>query len=217
MTLGNNLVEATTAAYVTSTAVVSSSVTTLDISTTAFRPFASMGITALKQIYGKAGTILLRKLLQTGVLPQGLTREALEIYRELAIRAITGYVASGNSPTGLAEQTRRLEKEGETDNYLLHFFPIKALKPVTEELVQVGGIPDYRRIKKTLPDPEHCFVFADYMIGSHVYAIRLSSEPSAATPIIWICGSHWRVVASTFSEFGEKYFANRDELLMAPI
>lgn len=122
-------------------------------------------------------------------------------------------------PQDLCDYFRTVDgmEETETDNLLLHFFRLSAVKPVIEELAQVGGVPDYRPIKKTLADPERYFVFADYMIGSHVYAIRLSPDKSAATPIIWICGSRWRVVAATFSEFGEKYFANPDELLIAPI
>lgn len=122
-------------------------------------------------------------------------------------------------PEDLCDYFRSVDgmDDGETDNFLLHFFPLKAVKPVTDELAQVGGIPDYRLIEETLPHAELYFVFADYMIGLHKYAIRLSSDKRTATPIICICGSKWQVVAETFSEFCEKYFANPAELLIAVI
>lgn len=105
-------------------------------------------------------------------------------------------------------------EEGETDDRLFRILPLEAVKPVTEELIQFGGIPDYRKIKDTLPFPNHYFVFGEYMIKLHVYAIGLFSDPSATTPIIWICGSNWRIIAATFSEFVEKYLANPNELLI---
>ena len=80
-------------------------ITTLNIA----RPLVSVSQTALKELIGKEGTILLRRLLTSGKLPAGLSRAALESYRELAIRIIASYAASGKSPDGIAEQTRRLE------------------------------------------------------------------------------------------------------------
>jgi len=105
-------------------------------------------------------------------------------------------------------------EEGETDDRLFRILPLEAVKPVTEDLMQFGGIPDYSRIKDTLPYPNHYFVFGEYMINLHVYAISLFSDPLVTTPIIWICGSSWQIIAATFSEFGEKYLANPNELLI---
>jgi hypothetical protein len=102
---------------------------------------------------------------------------------------------------------------GQTDNDMLEFLTLNSVKSVTEELIEFGGIPDYRGLRDSLPDPSQCFVFIDYMIRSHVYAVRLTQDVLAVTPVIWICGSHWEVIAPSFSDFGEKYLLDRSAVL----
>jgi len=104
-------------------------------------------------------------------------------------------------------------EEGQTDNDMLEFLPLNSLKRVTEELIEFGGIPDYRGLRDSLADPSRCFVFIDYMIRSHVYAVRLTQDAQAVTPVIWICGSQWEVIAPSFSDFGERYLLNRNSVL----
>jgi hypothetical protein len=106
--------------------------------------------------------------------------------------------------------------EGQTDNDMLEFLPLNSLKSITEELIEFGGIPDYRGLRESLPDPYQCFVIIDYMIRSHVYAVRLSHDPLAVTPVIWICGPHWEVIAPSFSDFGERYLLDRTAILFPP-
>lgn len=108
-------------------------------------------------------------------------------------------------------------EEGESDDRMFRILPLESIKPVTEEIIQFRGIPDYSKIKDKLPHPNQYFVFGEYMINLYVYAIKLSSDPLAASPIIWICGSQWRIIATTFSEFSEKYLVNPDELLLVGV
>ena len=104
-------------------------------------------------------------------------------------------------------------EEGEIDSDLFSFLPLKAVRAVPEELAHFGGIPDYREIVWTLPEPHRWFVIVDYLIRSAVYAIHLSAteEPS---PVLWIGGGkHHRIVAPSFSGFLEAYLANPHDLL----
>jgi hypothetical protein len=98
--------------------------------------------------------------------------------------------------------------EGETDPDMFSFLPLKAVKSIPEELAHFCGIPDYREIMRSLPDPQRWFVIVDYLIASSVYAIRLSAIPED-TPVLWIgSGKDQRVVAPSFSAFVEAYLAN---------
>lgn len=99
-------------------------------------------------------------------------------------------------------------EDGETDPDMFSFLPLKAVKSILEELAHFAGIPDYREIMRSLPDPNCWFVIVDYLISSAVYAVRLSADPGD-TPVLWIGdGTHHRVVASSFSGFLEAYLAN---------
>jgi SMI1 / KNR4 family (SUKH-1) len=101
----------------------------------------------------------------------------------------------------------------DVDDELVYFVPLHEVKSVTEDLVNFRGIPDYGGIAESLPDAQQWFVFVNYMMGSHMYAIRLSANSSAPAPVIFICGSSWVTAADSFSDFGEKYLADRDNLL----
>jgi len=81
--------------------------------------------------------------------------------------------------------------ERESDNEMLSFWPLDSIKSVPECLSDFGGIPDYSKIESRLKEASSYFVFADYLIWSHVYAIRLS--PSGAEPrhILWLDGSEY--------------------------
>jgi hypothetical protein len=105
-------------------------------------------------------------------------------------------------------------EDGESDDSMLSFLPLSFIKNVMEDLIEFGGIPDYRKLKKRLPQPHGYFVFADFLIRSQVYAIRLSPNRSDATPVIWICGEHWRTIASSFSDFAEKYLTGNGAILL---
>lgn len=98
---------------------------------------------------------------------------------------------------------------GSTDEALYCFWPLAEVGTVPEKLAGFRGIPDYGGIEDTLPEAESCFVFADHSIWVHVYAIRLSADPSAPAPVIWIAdGQTWAPLAPSFGEFLERYAAD---------
>lgn len=103
-------------------------------------------------------------------------------------------------------------EDGDSDNELVAFLPLADIKPVPEELSSFAGIPDYSSICDGLPDAQKCFVFADYMIRSHVYAIRLSQDSEALTPVIWICGPYWSEISPSFSAFIEDYVTDFERI-----
>lgn len=104
-------------------------------------------------------------------------------------------------------------ESGTFDPDMFSFISLNSVKSIPEELAHFGGIPDYREIVRTLPDPNRWFVIVDYMICSAVYAIRLSTD-TQDTPVLCIGdGTHHRVVAASFSDFIERYLANPFALL----
>jgi hypothetical protein len=95
----------------------------------------------------------------------------------------------------------------QSDEDMLEFLHLGAVKSVPEELAGFRGVPDYGNIRNTLPNAERYFVIADFMLTSHVYAIRLSAKVSEATPVVCICGDHHTQISGSFTEFGETYLA----------
>lgn len=97
-------------------------------------------------------------------------------------------------------------QENEFDGEMFSFWSLKKIKPVPEILAEHGGIPDYREIIRHLPVADSYFIFADYFIFSHVYAIHLSQDSTAKNQILWIGGgTSFYVIADSFSDFLEKY------------
>jgi len=102
-------------------------------------------------------------------------------------------------------------EEGVFDPHMFSFLPLQAVKSIPEELAHFGGIPDYREIMRSLPDPNCWFVIVDYLIFSAVYAIRLSVDEG--NPVLRIDnGTHHQVVAASFSGFLKAYLDDSDSL-----
>lgn len=98
---------------------------------------------------------------------------------------------------------------GSTDEALYCFWPLSQVGPVPEKLTGFRGIPDYGGIESALPEAKSYFVFADHSIWVHVYAIRLSADPAAPAPVMWIAnGQTWAPLAESFGEFLERYAAD---------
>ena len=103
---------------------------------------------------------------------------------------------------------------GEWDAELLSFWPLAEVGPVPALLAGCRGIPDYGGIEAALPDAASYFVFADHSIWLHVYAMRLSPDPSAACPVVWIAGGdRWAVQAGSFGEFLRRYAEEPQQVL----
>lgn len=69
------------------------------------------------------------------------------------------------------------------------------VRPIPDEMPE----PHYEAYRG-IDDADRRFCFADHIIHSDVYAIRLGSDPSAPTPVVSVCGGHG-VRASSFTDF----------------
>jgi hypothetical protein len=105
-------------------------------------------------------------------------------------------------------------EDGYSDNNMVSFWPIDGIKSVPEKLITFAGIPDYSRIANRLREPDSYFVFADFLIWSHVYAIKLRSKLGEKNQVLWICGSEYRKIAESFSDFLQRYLDDPESLLI---
>jgi cell wall assembly regulator SMI1 len=103
--------------------------------------------------------------------------------------------------------------ESDSDMELLEWMSLDRIQRVTDELAHFGGTPDYRGIVDTLEEPGDWYVFINYLISSHVYAIRMTPAPCATAPVIWIWGSEHRQMANSLSEFLDAYLADPQSIL----
>ena len=86
----------------------------------------------------------------------------------------------------------------ETDADLIRFWSIEELKPISEAASAYFD-HDY------LQSVETYFLFADYSIWSHTYAISLTSSLSSENTICVIGANQPIFLANSFSEFINKY------------
>jgi len=97
------------------------------------------------------------------------------------------------------------EERWEIDDYLISFWSIDRIKNLKEK---------YPHFKNS--EAESYFIFADYSLSCHTYAIRLQQK-EAITPIFFTCyiAPDYPIIqiAFSFTEFLERYIAN-DECML---
>lgn len=88
------------------------------------------------------------------------------------------------------------------DDDMYRFWPLSEVKPVHEELSDANGVkyPD----RFAYPD---CYVFADYLISSWLYAVKITDDPTQPAPVFRVTASDTpgEQMASSFSEFMSRY------------
>lgn len=95
--------------------------------------------------------------------------------------------------------------DGFTDNALIRFWSLSEVKPIPEEAPSFSD-PSY------VEDAESLFVFADYSIWCHAYAIRLSLTGDS-NPIFVIGDETPLRMFGSFSELVSTYLTNADLLV----
>ena len=98
--------------------------------------------------------------------------------------------------------------------WLFEAWPLARFGSVPEVVTPFAGIPDYSQIATKLPDAAEYFAFADYMIWSRVFAVRLA-RGSGPTQVVALCGDSWVEIAPTFAAFWERYLSDPDAALFA--
>jgi len=96
----------------------------------------------------------------------------------------------------------------ESDANLFAVWSLGAVRRVPEALGDFRGSPNYGDIPQVLPDAQSYLVFADYMIWSHMFAVRAFAGDGPLGPVVWICGAEHGVVAPTFAELWERYLTD---------
>jgi hypothetical protein len=96
--------------------------------------------------------------------------------------------------------------QGVTDDALIRFWSLNEVKPIPEEA------PDYSD-PSYIEEAESLFLFADYCIWSHAYAIRLSSRSESPNPVIIIGDETPTRLFESFSALVNNYLSDPDRLL----
>ncbi|MDQ1639478.1 MAG: hypothetical protein QOF62_2817 [Pyrinomonadaceae bacterium] len=91
------------------------------------------------------------------------------------------------------------------DDGMIRFWTLGEMKPLPQ------GAPKYS-VSSYVKNPESLFLFADYSIWAHAYAIRLESVPSHSNEIIIIGYESPVLISHSFSEFVDHYLTDKDLL-----
>jgi hypothetical protein len=114
-------------------------------------------------------------------------------------------------PADVRQYFARLNGTGDDmDGETYRFWPLAEVKPVHEELVGFRGIqyPD----RYAYPD---CFVFADYMISSWLYAVKLTRDATQPAPVYRVTASEvpGERMADSFCDFMSRYANDPNSVL----
>ena len=93
----------------------------------------------------------------------------------------------------------------EVDDDMIRFWMLEEVEPLTQ------GAPEYSR-GTYVRNPETLFLFADYSIWAHAYAIRLGQSALAANEVIIIGGDSPKQISDSFSSFVKNYLMSKDLL-----
>jgi len=90
------------------------------------------------------------------------------------------------------------------------FWPLAEVVPVHEALDAGDGKACSNRMSYP-----NCFVFADHLINSWMYAVRLSTDPKQSTEVYRVVpnGEVGRPISTSFRQFMESYASNPINIL----
>ncbi|HEY7153734.1 MAG TPA: SMI1/KNR4 family protein [Gemmataceae bacterium] len=141
-----------------------------------------------------------------GAMPRpGVTSADLRSFEQRICRAL---------PADVAKFYLCVNGTVETTEWLFEAWPLEKVGSVPDVVTLFKGIPDYSDIADTLPDASEYFAFADCMIWSQVFAVRLGPS-SGSTQVVWLSGSSYAVIAPTFDAFWNLYLSDPDAALFA--
>lgn len=115
-------------------------------------------------------------------------------------------------PSDFAEYLRAVDGTSfnESDENVLSFLSLAEIRPVHEVLDESGGVvyPD----RFAYPN---CFVFADYLISSWLYAVQITSDSTNLGPVYRVTASEapMRMESASFREFMTRYAADPGSVL----
>lgn len=95
--------------------------------------------------------------------------------------------------------------DGATDDVLIRFWTLEETRALPE------GAPDYAN-SDYVENPESLFVFADFSLWAHAYAIRLTATLPTINEVFIIGTEYPILLFRSFSEFVGSYLTNKDLL-----
>ena len=103
--------------------------------------------------------------------------------------------------SGIREYFRAVNgmEKNEMDADHIRFWPLEEVKPLSED-INAPESAEYRGY----------YLFADYLLWSHIYAINLSTPGSG--DIVMVGGKEPRRVAASFAEFVHLYLENSEKI-----
>jgi hypothetical protein len=93
----------------------------------------------------------------------------------------------------------------EVDDGMIRFWMLEEVTPLP------AGAPQYSH-RDYVANPETLFLFADYSIWAHAYAIRLRNTALESNEIVIIGHKSPKIIAHSFSEFVDTYITTKDAL-----
>jgi len=91
------------------------------------------------------------------------------------------------------------------DDGMIRFWMLEEVRPLNQ------GAPEYSD-PSYVKSPESLFLFADYSIWAHAYAIRLGAVPLQSNEVVIIGYKSPVVLSASFSEFVHRYLTDKDLL-----
>jgi len=93
----------------------------------------------------------------------------------------------------------------EVDDGMMRFWMLEEIEPLPQ------GAPQYSD-GTYVPNPETLFLFADYSLWAHAYAIRLGITELESNEVIIIGYKSPKLISASFSRFVDTYLTNKDLL-----
>ena len=94
---------------------------------------------------------------------------------------------------------------GEVDDGMTRFWMLEEVTPLPK------GAPEYAA-RDYVENPETLFLFADYSIWAHAYAIRLGKTALNSNEIVIIGSESPELISDSFSGFVDAYLTSKDLL-----
>lgn len=89
------------------------------------------------------------------------------------------------------------------DDAFIRFWMLEEVEPLPQ------GAPDFSN-PQYIRAPDSIFLFADYSIWAHAYAIRLTKTPAESNKVFIIGHDSLVLISNSFSGFVDKYLTNKD-------
>lgn len=129
-------------------------------------------------------------------LKQFWTRQNIEFRRGASETELRAFEAKYkvHLPDELKDYFSTVDGSG-LDGNVIEFLPLAEVVPLSQAWSQ-------------RPEANSYFVFADYSISCHVYAIRLTNDLTLSNPVFIAYDENPKQIADSFSEFVKGYLAD---------